>query len=206
MQLELMNAVAKPFVVERDRLAADARAQSITPSVRGSLEPVPDHRRQEGGRHEPHVLGARREGEGRDTALDPRAYDLAVGHEMQVGVERPRPADLFGPRGETLADEGEDGAVGDHRPAEIGVGPLELVQVGGKQAAHLLEGAAITHRKIALRRKVVGEEDVVAVELDMPVGDRLDFNPGDRPAVDQFTAGMNISPRRSTQTAWPADR
>src|SRR5271168_1559638 len=93
----------------------------------------------------------------------PRAKDVAVSHETQVGVAHRFPADLFGPREEALAHEVEHRALGYDRTAEIGVRPLAALDHGGKQTAQLLESAAIGHREIALGRQVVGDEDVVAV-------------------------------------------
>ena len=80
-------------------------------------------------------LSGRRELENRQTALDARADNVAVGHEMQVGIERPLPTPLFGPRDESLPDEVEDWAIGDDGTAEIGVRPLAFLQHGAKEAA-----------------------------------------------------------------------
>jgi hypothetical protein len=72
-------------------------------------------------------LSGRRELENRQTTLDARADNVAVGHEMHHF--------LFGPRDETLADEVEDWALGDDGTAEIGVRPLASLEHGGKKAA-----------------------------------------------------------------------
>jgi hypothetical protein len=69
-------------------------------------------------------LSGRRKLENRQTALGARADNVAVGHEMQVGIERPLPTRLFATRDETLADEVEGWALGDDGTAEIGVRPL----------------------------------------------------------------------------------
>jgi len=72
----------------------NASPDSITPRLRGSLEPngaaenVFDVSRT--------ILCACREQE-RRTVLDERTDDPAIGDQMQVGVAHLRPTDLFGP-------------------------------------------------------------------------------------------------------------
>src|SRR5208337_2556070 len=142
---DLIDANAKPFIVggdstgltavrtaEREPGQQNAEAARIAGSERRGRERV---------RHKPHILCARREQECRRTVLDERTHDLAVGHQMQFGVARLRPTDLFGTRGESLADEVEYRALVDHGAAEIGMAALASLQDGGKEAAQLLEGA-----------------------------------------------------------------
>ena len=66
---------------------------------------------------------------------------------------------------------------------------LALLLDCGEQTAALFEEAAIAHRHIALGRQVVGDENVVAVEFDVPITDLVDLDLGNGRAVDQMADG-----------------
>jgi hypothetical protein len=108
---------------------------------------------------------------------------------MKVRLKRAPPADRLGAGDETLADEVENRPVQHDWTAEIGVGPPASLQICGEQTTALPKEPAIGHRQIALGRQVVGDENVMAIEFDMPVADCVDFDRDDRRAVDEIADG-----------------
>src|SRR5271170_2612842 len=112
-------------------------------------------------------------------------HRLAVNEEPQLGVAHGSPADRLGPRGQTLPDKGKNVRVGHEWTTEpdwiLCDLRLEHVDCG----AGFLEEAAVGRLQIALSRQIVCNQNVMALEFDMPVAYLVDLNPCDRRAIDK---------------------
>ena len=141
--------------------------------------------RGEGVGDEPDVSRVRRKQEGRGVVLDQRPADLAVHDQPEVVVVQRHPAEMARPRGQPVASEGQKVAVGHDGTAEVGVRPRPSLLERRERRASLFKKAPIAHREVAFGGKVVGDQDVVAVELDVPQGHFVERGAGDRRAVDE---------------------
>ena len=157
-------------------LPLKASPSSITPEdapVHGA-----DRRRQEGARDQPHVPGACREQERRRAVPTTGRTIRPSTSSRRSAIAPPASSPALRPAREGAGGRSRARSPGHDRPAEVGVVSVASLKHGGKQAAELFEGAAIAHRQIAFRRQVVGDENVVAFELDVPVGDFVRPRPG----------------------------
>jgi len=105
---------------------------------------------------------------------------------MKIGVARGSPAERLGLNLEPLANKLDDGSVRRHWAAEIGIGPLAPGGVA-KCGAGFGEKGAIAHLEIALGWKIVGDENVLTVEFDVPVTDFVGINRDDGRAIDEVS-------------------
>ena len=184
-----MNAVAQPLVVgadgsgftgasrKREPKDADAERAMVVGAECGGHERV---------RHEPHVLGLEGKDEPVLAVLGRWETRESVDDQAQVRFPVRRPAERTRPGEQALANEVESGAVQRLGTAAVGVGPALALLERGEGRAAFLEKAPVAPDEVALGRKVVGQENVVAVEFDVPPGDRLDPFEQNGRAVDEL--------------------